>query len=210
MKILSKCKNIFVNYIKNNFKEYTLVSLLFIIGLFISVLVINNCDNDCLEEISAYINDFIDNFKNAESINKIELFIDSVKNNIFLTLILWLAGTTVIGVPIVLIIILLRGLSLGYTISIVTYTLGTFKGLEFCFISILLKNLLFIPALLTLGVSSIKLYKSIIQDKRKENIKIEIIRHCIISILMLLILILSSLVDAFISAPFTRIIVQYF
>ena len=210
MKILSKCKNIFVNYIKNNFKEYTLVSLLFIIGLFISVLVINNCDNDCLEEISAYINDFIDNFKNAESINKIELFIDSVKNNIFLTLILWLAGTTVIGVPIVLIIILLRGLSLGYTISIVTYTLGTFKGLEFCFISILLKNLLFIPALLTLGVSSIKLYKSIIQDKRKENIKIEIIRHCIISILMLLILILSSLVDAFISAPFIRIIVQYF
>ena len=210
MKILLKCKNIFVNYIKNNFKEYILVSLLFIIGLFISVLVINNCDNDCLEEISAYINDFIDNFKNAESINKIELFIDSVKNNIFLTLILWLAGTTIIGVPIVLIIILLRGLSLGYTISIVTYTLGTFKGLEFCFISILLKNLLFIPALLTLGVSSIKLYKSIIQDKRKENIKIEIIRHCIISILMLLILILSSLVDAFISAPFIRIIVQYF
>ena len=210
MKILLKCKSTFVNYIKNNFKEYTLTSLLFIIGLFIGVMIINNCDNDSLEEISTYINNFIDNLKNTESINKTELFLDSVKNNAFLALILWLAGTTIIGVPIVLILILLRGLSLGYTVSMVTYTLGTFKGIEFCFISILLKNLLFIPALLTLGVSSIKLYKSIIQDKRKENIKIEIIRHSIISILMLLILVLSSIVDAFISVPFIKIMVQYF
>jgi stage II sporulation protein M len=210
MKIqVPKIKYVIYEYVYNNIKEYILVSILFVIGIFIGVMVLNNCNDGQTEEISAYITDFISNFKDAE-INKTELIISSIKNNIILAAIIWLAGTTVIGVPVVLAVILFRGGCLGYTISAISYTLGTGKGILFSIISLLAQNLLFIPALLSLGVSSLKLYKSIIKDKRKENIKIEIVRHTIFSGLMLIILIASSFIENIVSITILQNSIKFF
>ena len=206
----SKWKLVLKNYVKNNYKEYILTSLIFIIGLFIGVMIINNCTETQSSEITAYLNEFITKFKGIQNINKTSLIFTSIKNNIILAVIIWVAGTTVIGLPIVLIAILLRGLILGYTISAVTLTLGASKGIIFCLISIFLQNILFIPAVLTLGVSSIKLYKSIMKDKRRENIKVEIIRHTIISAIMILVLVISSLVENVISITFLKSFIKYF
>ena len=206
----SKWKLVLKNYVKNNYKEYILTSLIFIIGLFIGVMIINNCTETQSSEITTYLNDFITKFKGIQNINKTSLIFTSIKNNIILAVIIWLAGTTVIGLPIVLIAIMLRGLILGYTISAVTLTLGASKGIIFCLISIFLQNILFIPAVLTLGVSSIKLYKSIMKDKRRENIKVEIIRHTIISAIMVLVLCISSLIENVISITLLKSFIKYF
>ena len=206
----SKWKLVLKNYVKNNYKEYILTSLIFIIGLFIGVMIINNSTETQSSEITTYLNEFITKFKGIQNINKTSLIFTSIKNNIILAVIIWVAGTTVIGLPIVLIAILLRGLILGYTISAVTLTLGASKGIIFCLISIFLQNILFIPAVLTLGVSSIKLYKSIMKDKRRENIKVEIIRHTIISAIMILVLVISSLVENVISITFLKSFIKYF
>lgn len=205
-----KWKQTFINYVKTNSKEYILVALLFLIGIFLGVMIINNSNTANIEETGQYIKDFIEKFKITEDINKLSLTTESIKNDIILTIILWLAGTTVIGMPVVLIVIAFRGVCLGYTISAITYTLGTGKGILFSLITLCLQNILFIPALLTLGVSSIKLYKSIIQDRRKENIKIEIVRHTIISIIMMGVLIVSAIVENFISIPILQNSIKYF
>lgn len=205
-----KWKNIPINYVKDNLKQYMLVSILFIIGLFIGVLVVNSCSNEQTEEVSTYINDFISSFKENNNLDKTELIMDSAKGNMILALILWLAGTTVIGIPIVFCVILFRGLCLGYTISAIAFTLGKLKGLLFCLITLFLHNIFFIPAILTIGVSSIKLYKSITKNREKENIKYEMIRHTIISGLMVLVLLISSLIENCISIGLLQGLIKYF
>lgn len=210
MKFAIKLKENLINYIKNNFKEYALVSLLFVIGLFIGVMVINNCSEIQAEKISSYIQEFITKFKNVDNLDSTSLVIESIKDNVILAIVLWLAGTTVIGVPIVLVVILFRGVCLGYTISAIAYTLGTIKGILFCLISILLQNILFIPAILTLGVSSIKLYKSIIKDRRKETIKINIIKHTLISVFIIFVLIVSAIIENVISVSILQSFIKYF
>ena len=187
-----KIKEIMKKYVKNNHKEYILASVIFVIGLFIGVMFVNNLNQDKANMISDYIMQFINNFKQENQIDKSGLFITSVKNNLFLTIGLWIAGTTVIGMPVVLGIILYRGFCLGATISSISMALGIKKGIIFCMLSLFLQNIIFIPAIITIGVSSLKLYKSIISDRRKENIKTQIISHTIISLLMLIILIFSS------------------
>ena len=190
-----KIKEIMKKYVKNNYKEYILTSLILVIGLFIGVMFVNNLNQDKANMISDYIMKFINNFKQDNQIDKNKLFISSAKNNIFLTIELWIAGTTVIGMPVVLGIILYRGFCLGATISSISMALGIKKGMIFCMLSLFLQNIIFIPAIITIGVSSLKLYKSIISDRRKENIKIQIISHTIISLLMLIILIFSSFLE---------------
>ena len=203
-------KDTLKNYVKNNYKEYLLVCILFLIGIFVGVMIINNCKDTQLTEITTYIKDFITKYKEIENINISSLIIDGIKKNLLFAIILWLAGTTVIGMLVVLIMILLRGVILGFTISSITSTLGFFKGTVFTLTSILLQNLLYIPAILTIGVSSIKLYKSIIKDKRRENIKIEIIRHTIISFFMVILIVISIFIESFISIKILKNIIKYF
>ncbi|MBR0428362.1 MAG: stage II sporulation protein M [Clostridia bacterium] len=206
----SNFKNAFKSYIKNNYKEYVLVSLLFIIGIFVGVMIINNIKYQQTAEITSFISEFITKYKELENINKTALIIESIRKNLIFAIVLWLAGTTVIGMPIVLIIILLRGTILGFTISSISVTLGPLKGSLFCLISIVLHNIIYIPAILSIGVSSIKLYKSIIKDKRKENIKIEIIRHTIIFGLMMILLVLSAIIENVISISILKKFIKYF
>lgn len=207
---VSNYRSAIINYAKNNSKEYILVILIFVIGLFLGIMFINNCSEENASSISSYISEFIEKFKNSQNLDKTNIYFSSIKNNIILALIIWVAGTTIIGIPIVFGLILFRGFCLGYTISAITYTLGFGKGLLFCIISLFLQNIFFIPAILTMGVSSIKLYRSIIADRRRENIKIEIIRHTIISLLMLGMLMVSSFIECEISLELLKFGINIF
>lgn len=122
---------------------------------------------------------------------------------------MWFVGSTVIGIPIVLGIVAFRGFCLGYTISSSVAIWGTGKGILFFVTSMLLQNIIFIPCMLALAVSGIKLYKSIMKDKRKENIKIEIFRHTIFSVMILLLLILASFIETYVSTSLLNFYVQY-
>ena len=205
-----KLKDIIVNHIASNSKEYIIVTLLFIIGIFLGVLFVNNIKNDEFDSVQNYITTFIQKFKENPNIDSGELLKTSIIKNLILALSLWFFGTTVIGIPIVFGILIYRGFCLGYTISTFISTIGIAKGLAFVFSNMLLQTVIFIPAILAISVSGFKLYKSIVKDKRKENVKIEIIRHTIFSALMTILLCLSSVVEVFVSNNLLKIIVKYF
>ena len=204
-----KLKDIIVNHIASNSKEYIIVTLLFIIGIFLGVLFVNNIKNDEFDSVQNYITTFIQKFKENPNIDSGELLKTSIIKNLILALSLWFFGTTVIGIPIVFGILIYRGFCLGYTISTFISTIGIAKGSAFVFSNMLLQTVIFIPAILAISVSGFKLYKSIVKDKRKENVKIEIIRHTIFSALMTILLCLSSVVEVFVSNNLLKIIVKY-
>ena len=203
-------KNIIKEHVSNNSKEYIIVLLVFIIGIFIGVLLVNNTQENQISEITTYLNNFIEKIKNTDNLSNIDLVKTSISQNMLLAIALWFFGTTVIGIPIVFGIVLYRGFCLGYTISVAIITLGMTKGLIFVIVSLLLQNIIFIPAILALSVSGFKLYKSIMKDKRKENIKLEIVRHTIFSIIMMILLIISSLIEIFISTNILKGLSKYF
>lgn len=210
LKKITNWKTTIINFLKNNSKEYLLVIIIFIIGMFIGVMLVNNTSVENQQIIENYILNFIEKFKSIANLDKLNLLTTSIKDNIILAIALWIAGTTIIGMPIVFGIILFRGFCFGYTVAAVTFTLGLGKGIFFCILSLFLQNIFFILAILTIGVSSIKLYKSIIADRRKENIKIEIVRHTVISLLMLVVLIFSSFVENKISVNLLKFGIKYF
>ncbi len=206
---MKNLKKVIQENIAKNIKIYTILVIIFILGLIIGIIVVNNAQDAQKAEINDYINTFINDLKNGAKIDYFKLLKTSFENNFFTVLILWFMSSTVIGIPIVYGEIGYKGFCLGYTISSVVATLGTGKGILFVITSMLLHNIIFIPCLLLLAVSGINLYKSIIRDRRKENIKIEIIRHTIFSLIILAVLLIASLIETYISSNLLISIVKY-
>lgn len=194
--------------ILTNVKSYFIVIIIFTVGIFLGVLFINQTQDKT--EIEKYINTYVDETKILQNGNYMAELQKDIKNNVILVLLLWFAGTTIIGIPIVLGIILIRGFCLGYTIASCVFVLGKLKGIIFVLITIFLQNIIFIPALMILGVSSIKLYKSIVKDRRKENIKLSILKHSIVSFIIMLALIISSIIKIEVSYRLIVNLIKYF
>ena len=194
--------------ILNNAKSYFIVITIFAVGVFFGVMFINQTENK--SEIEKYINTYVDETKALQNGDYLAELQDDIRNNITLVFLLWFAGTTIIGIPIVLGIILFRGFCLGYTIASCVYVLGKAKGIIFIIITIFLQNIIFIPAIMILGVSSIKLYTSIIKDRRKENIKLSILKHTIISVIIMLALIGASVIKIEVSYRLIVNLIKYF
>ncbi len=199
-----------LNHIYENLKSYIIVIIIFIIGIVVGVIFINNTNESQSTEIQGYINNFINSLKQDYHIDKVELIKNSLGDNIVLIASMWFIGSTVIGIPIVLGIVLFRGFCIGYTAASIIGVLGAQKGILFLFTTIFLQNLIFIPVILCMAVSCIKLYKSIMKDKRRENIKIEIIRHTLISIMLLILLVIASLIEVYISTNLLMLCINFF
>lgn len=203
-------KELVFNHIYENLKSYIIVIIIFLIGIVAGVIFINNINETQLAEIQDYISSFITSLKTDSHIDKIELLKNSIGDNLILIVSMWFIGSTVIGIPIVLGIVLFRGFCIGYTISSIIGVLGVQKGILFLFTTVFLQNIIFIPVIICMAVSCIKLYKSIMKDKRRENIKLEIIRHTIISIILLLCLVIASLIEVYISSNLFMLIIKIF
>lgn len=143
------------NHVVNNKKEYILVTLIFLVGIFLGVMFINNSKETQMSEISSYFNNFIDKLKNTEKLETMAILKTTLLENIMLAVTLWFFGTTVIGIPIVFGIIMYRGFCLGYSIATIISVIGVGKGILFILITLVLQNILFIPALIAIGVSRI-------------------------------------------------------
>ena len=203
-------KDFILRNIHDNLKSYLIVIILFIIGIVAGVIFINNTNETQGAEIQGYINNFISSLKQDYHIDKMELLKSSLWDNFILIISMWFIGSTVIGIPIVFGIVIFRGFCIGYAVSSAVAVLGAQKGIIFLLTTMFLQNIIFIPVIICMAVSCIRLYKSIMKDKRRENIKLEIIRHTLVSIMLFIVLVLATLIEVYISTNLLMLCINMF
>ena len=199
----NRLKNIIIEFIKENIKTYLILTIIFFIGLTLGVIFVNNANETQANQISGYINNFINSIKENYQISTKELLKNSIINNVGIAVLLWFLGSTVIGFPLIYVVVGYKGYCIGYTVSSVIATVGTGKGIIFIIATMLIQNIIYIPTILTLSV------RLIMEDRRRENIKLQILKHTIFSILMLILLLISSLLETYISGNLSGIFLKY-
>lgn len=190
-------KSVLYNYLISNKKSFLIILGIFFIGMLLGIFVINHTGENEIIEINSYINSICENLQNTEGINKTECLLNSIKQNVIFVLLMWFFGCTIIGNIFVYVCILYRGFSLGYTISAIIATLGAQSGTVFVFSSLLLQNIIFIPAIFMLAESGIKLYIRI--TKNLINVKQELLRHTVIMLISLALVVFSSILEVYLS-----------
>lgn len=206
----SKIKAIILEHVNLNLKEYIIALIIFIVGIILGMALLQNLAEEQKTEISGYIYNTIDSLKGNTEIDTISLLKSSITNNIFICLVMWFVGSTIVGLPIVYGIVAFKGFSLGYTISAIIAILGTGNGMLFTITTMLLQNIIFIPCILALAVSATRLCKSILKDRRKENIKYGIIKHTLFSGIICILLVISSFIEVYISTTLFNFMIEIF
>ena len=156
-----------------------------------------------------YIKYLNNNLKNTEKIDYIYLLKQSIISNAIIILIIWIASSTIIGIPVIYAEIIYRGFVLGYTICSVLFTFGIKDGTIYNISTLLLHNIIFIPVLFATAVKGMKAYQSIINNRKKENIKLEFLRHTLFMVIMLILLIISSVIEVYFSTNLSKFILKF-
>lgn len=181
-------------------KNKTLVFLIvitvvaFIFGtLFITIL--NNSDKQLVKTyIETFLNDI---YKNK--INYISVLKSTLSSNIFLIVLIWLIGISVIGIPIIVFIYFFKAFSLGFTISSFIFSYKT-KGILFSLLYIFPNEIIKYLCYTLLIMNAINLSKKIIYSVlRKGNLNFNRIinRYFKILILCLIVIVITSLYEVY-------------
>lgn len=185
-------------HFKENVKSYFILFAILLLGLIVGIAFINHANNAQKEQISNYISGFTTTIKDSK-IDYWVLLKNSIMSNIKITLIIIFVSMSLFGTIGSYIISFYKGFSLGYTISSIIAVFGVAKGLTFAMSLILLNQLVYIPAMIYLIICSNKFYRKIVNDELNDT-KLEIIRYIITVSITVILFLLSSLIETFISS----------
>ena len=183
---------------------YILVLAVFSCGLLLGSVSSNNLDKTKYLELNQYINDFLVR-ANDISFEPAKMARNAAINNMITVAAIYFLGLTVIGLPIVLGVLFVRGFVIGFAVCFLTRDMPV-SGLLFTLAAIFPHNLIYIPAICVGSASSIMF--TVLLWKRNFNSGITIwprlIKYTGIMAAVFVVALGAGLVEGYITPVFTK------
>lgn len=178
------------------------------IGISSGAITINMIGVEQKKDIIKFLESFFKIISENDVDNAI-LIKQSLKNNLQTFILLWFLGITIIGIPLIIGLVLIRGFVIGFTVGFIVKELGI-KGFVFSVFSILPQNIFFIPWIIASGVCSlmfaIKFIKSKFNKNNKSSFFSETILYTITMSSLFLISLIGTLVESYVTPIFMKLI----
>lgn len=179
-------------------KIFILIFLITIITFILGILLVSIESKTNKELIINSLETFFNNIKDNK-VNTQNILYKSLTSNLIINIIVWLLGISIIGLPIILIILGFKSLTLGFTISSILYTYklnGIIKVLIYIIPNIINLFILFVLAYYSINFS-IMLFNYLFR-KKEYNKKLIVNRYLKLLIISIIISILTSVIETFI------------
>lgn len=210
IKLLS-IKEVVYRNIKENFILYFLLVVALMIGISAGAITINMLSREQTQSLISFLDSFF-KILDQEKIDNINIMKHSFSNNFQTIVFIWVLGITVIGLPLIFLIIILRGFIVGFTVGFLINELG-FKGFSFSMLAILPQNIFLIPGIIALAVLGINFSLKIITSRTKRGTKFsfisELTRYSITTAILSILIIVGSIVESYVTPIFMKLFLGY-
>jgi stage II sporulation protein M len=201
---------ILIEYLRKNIVQYVFLSIVLIAGIIVGSITVNMISDIQMESILSFINGFLANINNI-SFDCSSIFYLSLSNNLKTAFVLIILGLLVVGFPFILMVIFFRGFVLGFTVGFLIEQLGP-KGIILSFLSILPQNLIILPCIVSIGVTSLTFALAVIKNRIKnyqESYSQMVTGYLLLNLFFSFSLIVSALIEGYISPLFIKLYTNY-
>jgi len=194
------------NKVSNHFKDhatiYVFIMILFLTGVIFGAIIVNSMEFNQKQDILFYLERYLGQIVANETTENQAILVDSFLLHVKSLLLLFTLGLTVIGLPLVWILVFMKGLAIGFSVGFIVNQFGL-KGLILASLSIAPQNLLIIPMYIIAGslsmLFSLTLISILFNQKGSSPITLFFRNYVVMFSLLLSISFGAALLEAFVA-----------
>jgi stage II sporulation protein M len=133
---------------------YLFTVVLFLMGIIFGTLTVQSLGYSQQADLFYYFQQFMDQITKGEFVDPSYALYQNFIHYLKYTGVIWILGLSIIGLPIILILLFLKGVFIGFTVGFLVHQMG-WEGFTLSFISVVPQNMIVVPVILTVSVLSI-------------------------------------------------------
>jgi len=193
-------------HIQENFWLYIISILCVFTGIILGIYSVKYMGEFERNDLVNYLTNFIDP-TNTSGISYKLIFLQSIKNNLPVIIFLWFLGLTIVGIPVILIIDLLKGFTVGFTFSFMISGLGK-SGIGIAILGVLPQNIIYIPCIIFASVVSMEFSIMLLKNKFNKqwtsSLSSRLIYYSVIFIVLIIFLFIGIVIESYIAPYFVK------
>jgi stage II sporulation protein M len=204
-------KSVIAVHMREHASVYLFVIVLFLMGVIFGAIVVNSLNFGQKQDLYYYLTQFFGQVSKGNVAGVHDMFQQSYFHNLKYIAFMWVLGISVIGLPIIFILLFLKGIVVGFTVGFLVNQMG-WQGFLLSFVSVMPQNLIIIPAFLVMGVVSISFSLQMVRNqfmkRGHEPIFPMIMRYTMVMILISISLLVSSSLEAYVSPLLMKQVIE--
>lgn len=195
-----------INHIKRHGLLYIIVVIFFFLGIFGGSYAVKQMSETQTLELLNYLDQFLNGLRDW-NINPGAATQHAVLNNLKIIFYIWLLGLTVIGIPLVLLIVSARGFVMGFTIGFLVQQKAG-QGILIALLAILPPSLINIPALIVGAACAVTFSGWLVKGRTRYDgtpLIRQLTAYCALMLLVAIVSAAAGFVEAYISPTFLKL-----
>jgi stage II sporulation protein M len=179
----------------------------FILGLIAGASVLHALSPAQLDELRQYLDSFLKNVgalaQNGQ-FPALKAWGEILKGQLYSLGILWLLGLTVVGAPLVILLVGARGFILGFTVGFLVQDKAG-QGLLLALVAVLPQNLFYVPGLLGAGTLALYFTMSLFKSSRETPVFTRILFYTLLYAALTLLVLAGTWIEAYLVPGIMRL-----
>ncbi|EKN69678.1 stage II sporulation protein M [Neobacillus bataviensis LMG 21833] len=142
------------SYFREHSSIFLFIVVLFLMGVIFGAIVVNSMSITQKEDLFYYLSQFFGQVSDGKVAEDNDLFLQSFFHNSKFIGLMWILGISIIGLPVILILLFIKGMVVGFTVGFLVSQMG-WKGFMLALVSILPQNLIIIPVFILMAAFSV-------------------------------------------------------
>lgn len=196
----------FQAYLSEHQTLYVFTIVLFAMGVVFGAILVNSLGLSQKEELLRFLEYFFSNMNSGGLADPQLHFLQSFAFYLKTVGIMWILGLSIIGLPMILLLLFLKGIVVGFTVGFLVSQMQG-QGVLYALAGVLPQNMLVVPALILIGVGgisfSLRLIKTRLLSKR-DQIMPHFMTYSALVVIMFSVLTVAALFETFVSPTLIR------
>lgn len=197
-------------YLKEHQSLYLFTIVLFSTGIVFGAVIVNSLAQAQKQELIGFLQYFFKHLDqngvpepNVHFLHTFSFYLKTLG-------VMWILGLSIIGLPMILLLLFLKGVMVGFTVGFLVNELQ-WQGVTFSLMGVLPQNMLIVPALLIVGVAGISFSLRLIRTRllsKRDLIMPHFFSYTMLMLAMLGVLAVAALFESFVSPSLMQYVIN--